>query len=182
MKKIGLLFKEKSENYIKDNLKESNSLIVVQYSGLNSPGLTTLRQSLKDIKASLFVVNNNIARCALKNSNLKDIINLIEGPCGLVFVKEEAVDACRILYSFSIGHEQLKLKGGLLKDKILGQKDIETLAKLPSKEILRTQLVSALNSPISKLAIVLKEILKKFAYCIDQIKQKIATTEAQRKN
>ena len=177
MKKLGLLFKEISENRIKNSLKESNSDFVIKYSGLSSPDLSTLRIALKNSKASLFVVKNTVARRALKNSGIESIVNTIEGPCGLIFIKEEPVDTSRLLFNFAKEHEQLKLEGGFLKDKLLGRKDIEAMAKLPSREVLRAQVVMTLNSPISKFVIVLNQILKNFVYCLDQIKQKKTTQE-----
>lgn len=178
MKKIGLLFREISENLIKDKLKESSSVLIVTYSKVSSPDLSTLRQSLRNTRATFFMVKNNIARRALKNSGLGDLIKLIEGPCGLVFVKEEPRDASRVLYNFSREHESIKIEGGFLKDKILDRKDIEILARLPSKEVLRIHVVLALKSPISSLVNVLDQIPIKFVYCLEQIKQKIATADA----
>jgi len=172
MKKIGLVFKESSENRIKKSLKDSQSVFIINYSGIESPDLTLLRQSLNKAKASLFVVKNNIARRALKDSGLEDMVKLIEGPCGLVFVKEEPVDICRVLCDFSRGHASMKLGGGFLKDRILEIKDIERLSRLPSKDILRVQAVMTLKAPISSFVIVLKQALRKFVYCLDQIKQK----------
>ena len=172
MKKIGLLFKETSENRIKSNLKESNSIFIIKYSGLSSPDLTILRQSLSNSKATLFVVKNSIARRALKTLAPEELIKAIEGPCGLVFIKEEPVDASRVLYNFSREHGQLKLEGGILKDKIITRVDIERLSRLPAKEILRTQVALALKSPIINLAIVLNQTLKKFVWCLEQIKNK----------
>jgi large subunit ribosomal protein L10 len=172
MKKLGLLFKEISENRIKNNLKESNSVFIVKYSGLSSPALTHLRQSLKNSNASLFVVKNSIARRALKNSGLEPFIEAIEGPCGLIFVKEEPVNASRVLYDFSRDHEQLRLEGGILKDEILTRVDIERLSRLPTKEILRIQVILALKSPMASLAIVLNQVLRKFIYCLEQVKNK----------
>ena len=172
MKKISLIFKETSENRIKNNLKESCSVIIIKHQGLSSPNLSTLRLALKNAKADLLVVKNNIVKRALKNSDLADFIKSIEGPCGLVFVKDEPIDTCRVLYDFSREHENLKLAGGFLRDRVLDKNDIETLAKLPSKEALRAQVVMTLNSPIVKLAVVLNQTLRKFVYCLEQIKQK----------
>jgi len=81
------------------------------------------------------------------------------------------VDTSRILCAFRKDHEKLVLEGGLLQDKLLSLKDIEVMSTLPSKEALRTKVVVTLNAPISKLAIVLNQTLKKFVYCLDQIKQ-----------
>jgi len=172
MKKISLLFKETSENLIKNNLKTSDSVFILKYSGVSSPALSLLRQSLRQAKANLFVVKNTVARRAFKNSPCEDLIRLIDGPCGLVFVRDEPVDTCKILSNFSRDHASLKLEGGLLKDKIIEKKDLERLSHLPSKEVLRAQAVAALNAPISKLVIALNQILKKLVYCLDQIKNK----------
>lgn len=172
MKKLGLIFKETSEKQIKNNLKDSDSVFIINYSKLSSPDLSSLRLNLRGCGAKLFVVKNTVARRALRGTKLESLTKTIEGPCGLIFVKEEPVTASRILWDFYKAHEQLKLEGGALKNKIINKADIETLAKIPSKEILRAQVVMSLNSPITKLVIVLNQTLKKFVYCLDQIKQK----------
>mgnify|MGYP003393442130 CR=1 FL=1 len=171
MKKIGLIFKEVSENRIKNTLKDSDAVFIVKYSGVDSPDLCSLRQALKGSRASLFIVKNSVARRALKDSSLELLIKNIDGPCGLVFIKDEPVAASRVLCNFTKEHEQLKLEGGVLKDKIIEKKDIEYMSKLPSKEVLRSQVVGALNSPISGLVIALNQILAKFVICLDQIRQ-----------
>lgn len=172
MKKIGLIVKETSENRIKDILKGSNAFFIIKYSGLSGPDLNTLRQNLKNSRANLFVVKNSVARRALDSAGLKQMLKYIEGPCGLVFAEDEPVGTSKVLYAFVKDHEQLKLEGGLLKDKVLEKQDIESLAKLPSLEVLRAQVVMTLNSPISGLVITLNQVLAKFVYCLDQIKQK----------
>lgn len=175
MKKLGLLFKEVSEGQIKSTLKESSALFIVKYSGLSSPDLSALRQNLKTSNARLFVVKNSVARRALGSCGLDALIKSVEGPCGLVFVKDEPVVTSKVLCNFVKEHEPLKLEGGFLKDKVLKKSDIESLAKLPSKETLRAQIVMTLNSPISGFVIALNQVLAKFVYCIDQVREKKQT-------
>ena len=172
MKKLGLVFKEVSEKQIKDTLKDTSAVFVVKYSGLSSPALSNLRQGLRNSNANLFVVKNAVARRALRDSGLEPLLKNIEGPCGLVFVKEEPVASSKVLFEFLKEHEQLKIEGGYLKDKFLERNDIESLSRLPSKEVLRAQVVVALNSPIAGLVMTLNQVIAKFVYCIDQIKQK----------
>ncbi len=175
MKKIGLLVKEISENRIKNTIKESNAVFIIRYSGLSSPDLSALRQNLKNSKANLFVVKNSITRRALAGAGLELLVKSVDGPCGLVFVKDEAVDTSKVLYNFSREHEQLKLEGGILKDakiQLLERKDIESMACLPSKDVLRAQVVMQLNSPIWGIVFTLNQIIAKFVYCLEQIKQK----------
>jgi len=172
MKKLGLLFRENLEDNIKKRLKESDSIFIIKYSKLSAPDLTALRQSLKGVNATLFVAKNSVTRRALAGAKLDNLVKSVEGPCGLVFAKGELVDTSRALYNFYRGHEQLKLECGLIKDKFLDKKDIEILACLPSKEVLRAQLVMTLNSPISGLVCVLRQTLTKIVYCLDEIKRR----------
>ncbi len=172
MKKIGLLVKEASESRIRNSFKLSKGLIIVKYSGVASPDMSGLRKMLKASGSDLFVVKNSVARRAMKELCLDDLIKSIETPCGLIFFKDEPVDTSRILCAFHKEHEKLILEGGILQEKLLTLKDIETMSKLPSKDVLRAQVVGALNGPIVKLAVVLNQTLKKFVYCLDQIRQK----------
>lgn len=172
MKKLGLIFKEASENRIKNTMKLSDAVFIVKYSGVSSPDLCSLRQTLRGSSASLFVVKNSVMRRAFKDSDLGLLVKDIDGPCGLIFVKDEPVAISKTLCNFTKEHAQLKLEGGVLKNKILKMKDIEFMSRLPSKEVLRAQLVGVLNSPISGIVITLNQILANFVYCLDQIKQK----------
>ena len=172
MKTIGLVVKEISENRIKSKINESDAFFVVKYSGLSSPDMSSLRQTLKGANVSMFVAKNSVARRALKEVGLEDLCKKIEGPSGFIFVKDEPVGASKLLWDFAKNHEALKLEGGRFKEKLLEKSDIETLAKLPSKEVLRAKLVMTLNAPISGFVIVLNQTLKKFVYCVDQIKNK----------
>lgn len=171
MKKIGLVVKEISEEKIKSRIKDTDSFFILKYSGLSSPDITSLRQSLKSINSKLFVVKNSVARRALKGSGLDSVVKSVEGPCGFVFVKEP-VEASKVLCNFSKDHDKLKLEAGCLKDKVLAAKDIEAMAKLPPMEVLRAQAVGALKAPISGIVIVLNSTLKKLVVCLDQIKTK----------
>lgn len=175
MKKLGLVVRNTLENRIKNYLKGSQNVFVIKYDKLSSPDLTQLRQALKGSGAELFVAKNSVARRALKEAGLKGLLNLIQGPCGLVFIKDEPVLASKALCNFSKEHEQLKLEGGLLVDKIISKSDIELFSKLPTKEVLRAQVVMALKSPIFGLVGVLKGNLRKVVYCLEQIKNKKTT-------
>jgi large subunit ribosomal protein L10 len=150
----------------------SDAIFLIKYSGLSSPALSALRQALKVSNANLFVVKNSVARRALKDSSLELLVKNIDGPCGIIFSKDEPVGTSKALCTFSKTHERLQLECALLKDKYLEKKDIEFMASLPSKEALRAQVVMTLNAPISSFVITLNQLLSKFVICLDQIKQK----------
>jgi large subunit ribosomal protein L10 len=172
MKKLGLIIKETSEKQIKESLGSPGGVFIIKYSGVSSPDLCSLRQSLKQASAELFVVKNSVARRALQGSGLEVLLKAVEGPCGMVFAKDDAVNTSKVLFNFAKEHEKLKLEAGFLEDKLLEAKDIERLAKLPTQYALRTQLILTLKSPLSGLVMTLNQSLRKIVVCLDQIKKK----------
>ncbi|MFH1413512.1 MAG: 50S ribosomal protein L10 [Candidatus Omnitrophota bacterium] len=177
MEKIGLLLKEISEKKVKDSIKESKAVILLRYSGLSGPDLALLRQSLRKTDASLFVVKNSVAQRALKDAGLEVLVKSVQGPCGIVFAKDEPIGVSKALCDFAKEHDKLKFDSGFLKDKLIQKEDIESMARLPSKEVLRAQLVMTLNAPIQGLVLSLNQIITKFVYCLDQIKEKREQTK-----
>lgn len=172
MKKIGIIVKEVSEKRIKESVKNSDSMLVIGYSGISSPDITSLRKSLKGINSDFFVVKNSVARRALKDAGLENVVAKVEGPCGLIFIKDEPIDASKVLFTFFKEHESLQIEGGIFKEKVLERTDIEALSKLPNKDVMRAQLVMTLKAPLNKLVMVLNGNLKNLVNCLEQIKKK----------
>jgi len=172
MRKLGLLVKEVSSQTIRKNIQETNSVFIIKYLGMSSSGMSDLRKSLSGVNASLFVVRNKIAMRALKDLGREDLNTMIDGPCGFVFFKDEPVSVSKVLWDFFKTHEQLKIEGGLLQNVVLDSKSLEALSKLPSKEVLRAQVVSGIKAPITSFVMVLGNTLRKLVICLDQVKQK----------
>lgn len=172
MKKLGLIFKETSEELIKNRLKDSESLIVLSYAKISGLDLGLLRLSLRNANAKMLMVKNSVARRALKDSEAQGLVGVIDGPCGLIFVGEEPVNASKVLCEFIKTHELVKLCGGLMREKILASADFEALAKLPTRDVMRAKAVSTLKSPLFGLVMVLNSTLKKIVVCLEQIKNK----------
>jgi len=172
MKKLGLLIKETSGSRIKDIYKSSKGFLIVKYSGVSSPDMSILRKSLKGTGVDMLVVKNSIARRAMKDLGLEQLVATVETPCGMIFFKDEPVQASKVLCDFNKEKEKLVLAGGYLNDKLLAKEDIVAMSKLPSREVLLAQVVGMINSPILRLVIVLSQVNKKFVVCLDQIRQK----------
>lgn len=172
MKKLGLIFKETSQKVIKRNIQDAQAVFIVKYSGVKSPDLSALRQNLKSANAQLLVVKNSVARRSVAQTPLNDLTQAIEGPCGFVFINQEPVSVSKILCGFTKDHEQLRIEGGIIKDKLINKEAVLAMSKLPSREVLIAKLVMTLNAPISGLCMGLAQILRKFIYCLEQIKIK----------
>ena len=77
----------------------------------------------------------------------------------------------KILIEFREKNDKFKLKTGFSEGKILTLQEIETLAKLPSREVLVAQLLGTMSSPPRQLVSLLYNIIGQFLYLLEAIKK-----------
>ena len=170
MKKVSTLFKEITDNQLKEDLRSNSGLFLFKYSGVNSADFTQLRRDLKNVDAKMFVTKNNFVNLVLKSIDKdKEILGYVEGPTALVFIKDDPIGPSKLLAGFAKTHDDIDLRGGYIKDKIIHPQDFKVLASIPSKQVLYQQIAMVFNGPISKLAMSLNQIVTKLAYALKAI-------------
>jgi len=133
--------------------KETETIIVTQYSGLTVGEVTSLRVKMRAEGVGYKVSKNRLVLRALKGTRFESIGPLLKGPVGLATSKDP-VAASRIAYNFSKDNAKLVILGGALGEKVLDKSSIEMLSKLPSLNALRSSLLGMLQTPAQRLAVL----------------------------
>ncbi|MFH1414882.1 MAG: 50S ribosomal protein L10 [Elusimicrobiota bacterium] len=172
--------KEFVKNFAEE-LKDSKSIVLVGYQGLEVNALTELRHKLKEVNFTMKVVKNRLAirsvdECDIESySGIKDFL---KGPTALLIGSEEdPADAIKIFKGYAKEKELMDFKAGVISDKLYAADQIARIADLPAKNVLIAQTVMMLNSPIQGLYNSLAGIIKKLCYAINDLKGKIETGE-----
>jgi large subunit ribosomal protein L10 len=144
--------KEKKVKIVED-LQETFSKcsigIMTDYRGVTTADLNALRKKLRDAKVEYKVVKNTLALIAAKNAGLEHTAESFKGPMAVAFGFGEIPDAAKALTEFiRTSKSNMKIQGGFLSDRILTAKEIENLAKLPSKAVLISMVMAGMQSPI----------------------------------
>jgi large subunit ribosomal protein L10 len=130
--------------------------VMTDYRGLKTPEINELRGKLREAGVEYHVVKNSLALIAAKNAGLDQLTKAFQGPMAVAFGYGEAPDVARILTDhIRTTKSTLRIKGGFLPDRVLSPGDVETLARLPSRQVLLAQVVTGLQSPIYGLVNVL---------------------------
>jgi large subunit ribosomal protein L10 len=130
--------------------------VMTDYRGLTTAELNELRRKLREAGVEYHVVKNSLAQLAARNAGLEEVAASIKDPTALAFGYGEATDIARVLTEFiRTTKSNLKIKGGFLPERLLSAAEIETLAKLPSREVLIAQVIAGLQSPLYRLVNVL---------------------------
>lgn len=146
---------------IEDLVKRVNAspfLFVVDYSGLTVPRWEELRRRLRGAGAEIHVFKNNLVRKAAEKAGYPSQIgDALTGQTALVTGEQDVCAAAKVMKTFAKEFEKPKLKGGVLDGNLLTADGINSLADLPSKEVLQSQLLGVLQAPASKLVRLLNE-------------------------
>ena len=118
------------------------------------------------------VVKNSIARRTLEALEVGNLIGMINGMCGVVFVGEDIIAASKVLVDFKKEHGALDIKGGVIEGSAVSFDKIKELAALPSRDALLAVFASAMYSPVTGFANSLGGLIRKFVYAINAVKEK----------
>ena len=138
----------------------SQTLALAEYRGLTVAHLDVLRKQARDKGVYLHVLKNTLARRAVAGTPFEVASESMVGPLIYGF-SEDAVAAAKVLSDFAKGNDKLIVKGGAYAGKSLNADGVKALASVPSKEVLLSQLLGLMQSPISRLARVLAAVAEK---------------------
>jgi len=142
---------------LSEKLKHSPFLLVTDYQRMKVADFSELRNRLAPTGAEVHVVKNNFLRRAMADSGFPDVSDhLIAHPA--VFTREIAVaPIAKIFATFAVAFTIAALTTGFAGRAVLSAGELETLAELPPREILRAQLLGLLLSPATRFVRVLNE-------------------------
>ncbi len=155
--------KEALIDVVKRDLKDSQATFVVGTKGLTVEAVQELRGKLYAKHGKMKVVKNTLLRRAVADLNgMKDLTPLFEDQIAVVFAPEEAPAIAKVLFDIAQEGKVLSLKGGALDDRLMTADQVESLAKLPSKEVLLAMLCGTLNAPLTNYVRLLNELIARF--------------------
>jgi len=142
-------------------IADSVAGVIVDYSGTSVADDTVLRKELREAGVDYSVVKNTLLGRAVTGTDLEEIKGVLEGTTAIAISKEDHTAAARILKKFADSHENFKIKAGYLDGKAISVETVDSLAKLPTKEVLLATVCSAFQAPIAAFARAVQAIVDK---------------------
>lgn len=142
-------------------LAASQAAALAEYRGLTVAQMTVLRRQARDSQVYVRVIKNNLARRAVQGSEFECLSDRFVGPLALAAGSDPVVLA-KVLTGFAKEHEQLRVTAAAMGGKLVSSSELDTLAKLPSREQLLAMLVGTMQAPIRTFVQLLNEIPGKF--------------------
>ena len=146
--------------------------VVADVSGLTVAELTKLRRMLDGQQSKVRVAKNTLIKIATRESNFASIESLAKGPSAVVVGYEDPVHAAKATLQYFSELKKGSIRGGVLEGRTISEKEVKGLAKLPSKEVLLSQIMSGLDSGASGIVGTLSSLMRDIAYLTEEVAKK----------
>ena len=154
-----------NKSFIIDELFErvntSPFVIVVDYTGTTVEQFSALREKLSESGAECHVAKNTYMRAALAKAGLPDIGADLVGQTAFITGESDVCAAAGAVKAFAKDTAKTDVfKAGILDGDALDAAKLTTLASLPSREALLSQLLGVISEPGTQIARILNEKVK----------------------
>jgi large subunit ribosomal protein L10 len=135
-------------------------LYLADLSGMTVEKVSLLRKQCRAQKVQVRVVKNTLLKRAFNSQGITALDEFLVGPTGLIFSAVNEMAPAKILTDFAKEHEKPRIKAAVLDGRLFDDKAIAVLAKLPSREVLLSQLLSTFIAPMTQFLAVIDTTLR----------------------
>lgn len=148
---------------ISEVIKDAASVVLVDYRGITVEQDTALRKSMREANVAYKVYKNTLVKLAIKDTQFEGLAPYLEGPTAVVVSKDDATAPARLVSAAVKNAPALEIKAGVVEGTVYDAKGINTIASIPSREVLLGRLLGSMQSPVANFARVIKQIAEKDA-------------------
>ena len=142
---------------LSEALKRSPFVLVTDYRGMKVADFGELRNRLAPARAEVHVVKNNFLKLAMADSGFPEVGDQFVGQTAVVTGEADVAPVAKIFKTFATEFKLAALRVGFVDRAVLSTAELETLAELPTREILQAQLLGLLLSPATRLVRLFNE-------------------------
>ncbi|NJL57873.1 50S ribosomal protein L10 [bacterium] len=153
-------------------IQNSRAIFLAEYSGMNVKRMNALRDKVYEAEGTLHVTKNTLLQIALEKSDKKVPSDFLEGQLAAGFALSEAPTLAKVLVDFANEEDKVTLRGGFLGNEFVTAQQIEALAKLPSLDQLRAQIIGVISAPARNVASVVASGVRQVVNVVDAYAKK----------
>jgi len=172
-KDLGNENKRRIVSDLSEKLSKAEAVILTEYKGLTVADLTELRVQLRRLQGELRVLQNRLAKIALKGvPAAQPLHRYLTGATAAVITYSDPVPIAKALKVFAAEREKFKLKAGLVSGRFMEPEDLKRLANLPGRQTLVCEVVGLVSSPLRRLVTALSQPQRQLVQVLAQVVKK----------
>jgi len=162
--------KKEIANDLSERFSKASIAIVTDFKGLDVATMTELRRKLREESVDYKVVKNTLLIRAAENTDIALMKDYFKGPSAIALSYDDPVIPAKILDKFAGDNDKFEIKAAVMKGKLLDNTAIKALSKLPSREVLLGQMLSAMNAVPTGFVRLLSQVPQSLVNVLQAIK------------
>ena len=175
---IGLKEKQAIVADVNATASKALSAVMADYRGISVQGMTDLRKQAREAGVYVRVIRNSLAKRAFEGTDFECLKDALLGPNIVAFSIEDPGAGARIFKDFAKENEEFEIKALSIGGKLLAADQIDTLAKLPTREEALALLIAVMQAPVTKLVRTLNDVPGKVTRVIAAVRDQKQETAA----
>ena len=145
-----------------EQIKASAAGVVVNYQGITVDNDTALRKALREAGVKYVVMKNTLTGRACEMCGYSDMKQYLNGMTAIAISSpEDPIAPAKILKEYAEKIESFKILAGYCDGEVIDAAGVNSLAEIPSKEVLIAKFLGSIKSPIYNLAYALQAVVDK---------------------
>jgi large subunit ribosomal protein L10 len=133
------------------HLGDVKGIYLADFTGMSVQAISELRKRCREERVQFLVIKNTLLKRALNARGISELDDFLAGPTGLATSCEDEVTPARVLAGFAKENDQRpRIKAAVLEGKLFDESQVQTLAALPSREVLLQQVLGTLIAPMTQ--------------------------------
>src|SRR5690606_1773381 len=133
---------------LNSKLTNAQAFVLADYRGLTVEQDTKMSKAMREAGVDYRVYKNSIIRFAVKDTNLSELSDQLEGPTAIAISDTDPIAPSKLIAQFAKEYNKLEIKAGMVEGKILDIDGVKELAQTPSREELLARLIGSLQSSL----------------------------------
>ena len=134
-------------------IEQSEAIILAEYKGMSVKSMEGLRTKVREVNGSFYVTKNTLLQYALEQTDMEVPEELLQGQIATGFAGQgEVAGLAKTLVDYAKNDNHLIVKGGIMGNELLSPDQVDAIAKLPSLDELRAQIIGLVSTPARNIA------------------------------
>ncbi len=164
--------KQKQVEALREQLKDSKTLILSAFEGLKVSQDVELRRKMISAGASYKVVKNSLLERAAKGTPAEPVAQDLRGTTSVARTEGDPVALAKLIVGYAKEHPAFTFKAGMVEGRAISLEALKQIASIPSREALYAQIAGVVGAMLQRTLSAVNALPRQIAFLVQEAEKK----------
>ena len=164
--------KQKQVEALREQLKDSKTLILSAFEGLKVSQDVELRRKMRSAGASYKVVKNSLLERAAKGTPAEPVALDLRGTTSVARTEGDPVALAKLIVAYAKEHPAFTFKAGIVEGRAISLESLKQIASIPSREALYAQIAGLVGATLQRTLSAVNALSRQIAFLVQEAEKK----------